>query len=62
MEPIEAQSTNKQGEISTYTGVRISDLLSKAGPKDGATTVVFAADDRRLPSTRSFAAWQRTSP
>jgi DMSO/TMAO reductase YedYZ molybdopterin-dependent catalytic subunit len=45
MEPIEAQSTNKQGETSTYTGVRISDLLSKAGPKDGATAVVFVADD-----------------
>jgi DMSO/TMAO reductase YedYZ molybdopterin-dependent catalytic subunit len=45
MDAIEAQSTNKQGETSTYTGVRISDLLSKADPKDGATTVVFVADD-----------------
>ena len=62
MDTIEAQTTNKQGEISTYTGVRISDLLSKAGPKDVATTVLFAAYDRRLPSTKSFAAWQRPSP
>jgi DMSO/TMAO reductase YedYZ molybdopterin-dependent catalytic subunit len=45
MDTIEAQSTNKQGETSTYTGVRIGDLLSKASPKDGATTVVFVADD-----------------
>lgn len=45
MDTIEAQSTNKDGQTSTYTGVRISDLLSKAGPKDGATTVVFVADD-----------------
>ena len=45
MDTIEAESTNKEGETSTYTGVRISDLLSKADPKDGATTVVFVADD-----------------
>jgi DMSO/TMAO reductase YedYZ molybdopterin-dependent catalytic subunit len=45
MDTIEAESTNKEGETSTYTGVRISDLLSKAGPQDGATTVVFVADD-----------------
>ena len=45
MDTIEAQSTNKAGETSTYTGVRISDLLSKAGPNDSATTVVFVADD-----------------
>jgi DMSO/TMAO reductase YedYZ molybdopterin-dependent catalytic subunit len=45
MDAIEAQSTNKEGETSTYTGVRINDLLSKAGPNDGATTVVFVADD-----------------
>jgi len=45
MDTIEAESTNKQGETNTYTGVRISDLLSKAGPQDGATTVVFVADD-----------------
>ena len=45
MDTIEAESTNKEGETSTYTGVRISDLLSKAGPLDSATTVVFVADD-----------------
>jgi DMSO/TMAO reductase YedYZ molybdopterin-dependent catalytic subunit len=45
MDTIEAQATNKQGEINTYTGVRISDLLSKAGPQDGAATLVFVADD-----------------
>ncbi|MFN2242771.1 MAG: molybdopterin-dependent oxidoreductase [Anaerolineae bacterium] len=45
MDTIEAESTNKEGETSTYTGVRISDLLSKAGPNDSATTVVFVADD-----------------
>ena len=45
MDTIEAESTNKDGETSTYTGVRISDLLSKADPKEGATTVVFVADD-----------------
>ena len=45
MDTIEAQATNKSGETETYTGVRISDLLSKAGPKDGATTLVFVADD-----------------
>jgi DMSO/TMAO reductase YedYZ molybdopterin-dependent catalytic subunit len=45
MDTIEAESTNKEGETSTYTGVRISDLLSKADPNDDATTVVFVADD-----------------
>jgi DMSO/TMAO reductase YedYZ molybdopterin-dependent catalytic subunit len=45
MDTIEAQSTNKAGETSSYTGVRISDLLSKAGPNEGATTLVFVADD-----------------
>jgi DMSO/TMAO reductase YedYZ molybdopterin-dependent catalytic subunit len=45
MDTIEAESTNKEGETSTYTGVRISDLLSKAGPQGDATTVAFVADD-----------------
>ena len=45
MDTIEAESTNKEGETSTYTGVRISDLLSKAGPTGEAATVVFVADD-----------------
>jgi DMSO/TMAO reductase YedYZ molybdopterin-dependent catalytic subunit len=45
MDTIQAESTNKQGETQTYTGVLFSDLLGKATPKDGATTVVFVADD-----------------
>jgi DMSO/TMAO reductase YedYZ molybdopterin-dependent catalytic subunit len=45
MDTIEAESTNKAGETATYTGVRISDLLSKADPSDGAATLVFVADD-----------------
>jgi DMSO/TMAO reductase YedYZ molybdopterin-dependent catalytic subunit len=45
MDTIEAESTNREGETSTYTGVLITDLLGKAGPNDGATTLVFVADD-----------------
>jgi DMSO/TMAO reductase YedYZ molybdopterin-dependent catalytic subunit len=45
MDTIEAESTNKEGETSTYTGVRISDLLSKADPTEDARTLVFIADD-----------------
>jgi DMSO/TMAO reductase YedYZ molybdopterin-dependent catalytic subunit len=45
MDTIEAEYTNKEGETQTYTGVRIADLLGKAGPKADATTLVFVADD-----------------
>ena len=45
MDAIEVEATDKDGETNTYTGVRISDLLSKADPEDGAATVVFVADD-----------------
>jgi len=45
MDTIEAEATDKEGETSTYTGVRISDLLSKADPTGDATTLVFIADD-----------------
>jgi hypothetical protein len=45
MDTIEAESTNKEGETQTYTGVPVNALLDKAGVKDGATTVVFVADD-----------------
>ncbi len=46
MDTIEAQSTNKSGETSTYTGVPILKLLELAGgPKEGATKVVLVADD-----------------
>jgi tungstate transport system substrate-binding protein len=45
METMEAQSTNKQGQAETYTGVSINNLLEMAGPAAGATAVVFVADD-----------------
>jgi tungstate transport system substrate-binding protein len=45
MDTIEAQSTNKAGETSTYTGVPISALLALAGIKSDATTLTFVADD-----------------
>jgi hypothetical protein len=45
METMEAQSTNKDGETKTYTGVSLKALLDKAGPKDDATTVTYVADD-----------------
>jgi tungstate transport system substrate-binding protein len=45
METIEAQSTNKQGETSTYTGVLLTKLLEMAGVQADATTLVFVADD-----------------
>jgi DMSO/TMAO reductase YedYZ molybdopterin-dependent catalytic subunit len=45
MDTIEAEWTDKEGATETYTGVRITDLLSKAGPQDGATMLVFVADD-----------------
>ena len=44
MDTMEAQSTNKAGETSTYTGVSIDDLLGKAGV-EGASTLTFVADD-----------------
>jgi DMSO/TMAO reductase YedYZ molybdopterin-dependent catalytic subunit len=45
MDAIDVEYTNKDGETETYTGVRISDLLSKADPKEGAATLAFVADD-----------------
>jgi hypothetical protein len=45
MDTIEAESTNKQGETSTYTGAPINTLLEKAGVNESATTIVFVADD-----------------
>jgi len=45
METMEAQSTNKDGETKTYTGVSLKALLDKAAPKDDATTVTYVADD-----------------
>jgi hypothetical protein len=45
METIEAESTNKAGETSTYTGVPINALLDLAGLQGDATTLTFVADD-----------------
>jgi hypothetical protein len=45
MDTIEAESTNKEGEVSTYTGVPINALLELAGLKEGATTLVYVAED-----------------
>jgi hypothetical protein len=45
METMDVESTNKQGEASTYTGVSIAKLLEMAGPAADATTLVFVADD-----------------
>ncbi len=45
MPTIEAQSTNKQGEASTYTGVLLTKLLDEAGVQSDATTLVFVGDD-----------------
>jgi hypothetical protein len=45
MDTMEAESTNKDGETSTYTGVSINTLLDKAGVNSGATTVTYVADD-----------------
>lgn len=45
MDTISADYTDKSGETKTYTGVAINDLLGKAGPNSGATTVILVADD-----------------
>jgi len=45
MDTMEAESTNKDGETSAYTGVSINALLDKAGVKSSATTLVMVADD-----------------
>ena len=45
MDTIEAESTNKDGEASTYTGVLINVLLDLAGVQADATTLTFVADD-----------------
>ncbi len=45
METMDAESTNKQGETETYTGVSLNTLLDMAGPAADATTVTFVADD-----------------
>lgn len=45
MDTMEAESVNKEGEASTYTGVPINAILDEVGVQDGATTVSFVADD-----------------
>jgi hypothetical protein len=45
MDTIEAESTNKSGEVNTYTGVLISNILAEAQPNADAAAVVFVADD-----------------
>ena len=45
MEAISVESTNKNGEKATYTGVLFSDLLALAQPNADANLVVFVADD-----------------
>jgi len=45
MDTMEAEAANKDGEISTYTGVSINTLLDKAGVNAGATAVIYVADD-----------------
>lgn len=45
MKTMQAESTNKAGEASTYTGVLIMDLLDDAGVNADATMVTFVADD-----------------
>jgi tungstate transport system substrate-binding protein len=45
MPTTDAQSTNKQAETKTCTGVLISELLKLAEPATDAATMVFVADD-----------------
>ncbi|MGD8968166.1 MAG: molybdopterin-dependent oxidoreductase [Anaerolineae bacterium] len=44
MDTIEAERENKEGEMSTYTGVPIKALLEEAGVSDEATAVAFVAE------------------
>jgi tungstate transport system substrate-binding protein len=45
MDTIESESTNKEGQASTYTGVPINTLLEMAGLQADAATLVYVADD-----------------
>jgi hypothetical protein len=45
MKTMQAESVNKSGEASTYTGVSIMDLLTEAQLNEDATMVTFVADD-----------------
>lgn len=45
MDAADVEHTEKDGSGYVYSGVLIKDLLDEAGVNDGATTVVFVADD-----------------
>ena len=45
MPTMEAQRPNEQGQMDTYTGVSIPQLLEMAGPRADATAVMYVADD-----------------
>jgi tungstate transport system substrate-binding protein len=45
MKTLDVESTNKNGEKATYTGVLLSDLLALAEPNADANLVVLVADD-----------------
>ena len=45
MNVISVESTNKNGEKATYSGVLFSDLLALAQPNADANLVIFVADD-----------------
>ncbi len=44
MPTAEAKSANQKGETQTYSGVALNALLTQAGVKDGATTLVMAGE------------------
>jgi DMSO/TMAO reductase YedYZ molybdopterin-dependent catalytic subunit len=45
MDTIDAESTNKEGETKTYTGVPVNALLGLAGVRQDAATVLYVGDD-----------------
>jgi hypothetical protein len=45
METMDVESTNKDDEASTYTGVSINTLLEMAGVEESATAIAFVPDD-----------------
>lgn len=45
LDQIEADYTNKDGEISTFSGVAISDLLAAAGVEEYTMITLVASDD-----------------
>lgn len=45
MDSVEVESENKDGEIKTYTGVKINNLLALTELSSGATTLEFIGED-----------------